>query len=58
MFDCCRIPGSDGLDWSKSLAVEGDTGDSGHIIVMRRNRIWRIDAAVNGRILSTDELER
>ncbi|KAF5377779.1 hypothetical protein D9757_008057 [Collybiopsis confluens] len=57
MFDCCRIPGTDGLDWSKSFAVEGDTGDSGHIIVIRRNRIWKIDAAVNGRLLSTDELE-
>ncbi|KAJ3745338.1 carnitine acetyl transferase [Lentinula detonsa] len=58
MFDCCRIPGSDGLDWSKSFAVEGDTGDSGHIVVMRKNRVWKINAAVNGRILSTDEFER
>ncbi|KAJ4473588.1 carnitine acetyl transferase [Lentinula aciculospora] len=57
MFDCCRIPGLDGLDWSKSFAVEGDTGDSGHIIVMRKNRVWKINAAVNGRILSTDEFE-
>ena len=29
MFDCCRIPGSEGLDWSKSFAVAGDSGDSG-----------------------------
>ncbi|KAJ3765877.1 acyltransferase ChoActase/COT/CPT [Lentinula raphanica] len=58
MFDCCRIPGSDGLDWSKSFAVEGDDGNSGHIIVMRKNRVWKIDAAVDGQILSTDELEK
>ncbi|KAE9398548.1 carnitine acetyl transferase [Gymnopus androsaceus JB14] len=57
MFDCCRIPGADGLDWSKSFAVEGDVGDSGHIIVMRKNRAWKIDATANGRLLSTEELE-
>ncbi|KAF5382849.1 hypothetical protein D9757_007296 [Collybiopsis confluens] len=57
MFDCCRIPSSDGLDWSNSFAVEGDTGDSAHIIVTRKNRVWKIDAAANGRLLGTNELE-
>ncbi|KAF9071585.1 acyltransferase ChoActase/COT/CPT [Rhodocollybia butyracea] len=57
MFDCCRIPGSDGLDWSKSYAVEGDTGDSGHIVVIRKNRVWKIDATVDGRLISAEELE-
>ncbi|KAF9006027.1 acyltransferase ChoActase/COT/CPT [Cyathus striatus] len=57
MFDCCRIPG-DGLDWSISYAKEGDQGDSGHIVVIRNNRIWKIDATQNGRILSTEEFEK
>ncbi|KIK61686.1 hypothetical protein GYMLUDRAFT_166051 [Collybiopsis luxurians FD-317 M1] len=57
MFDCCRIPGSEGLDWSKSFAVAGDGGDSGHIIVIRKNRLWKIEAAVDGRLISTNELE-
>ncbi|EPQ56572.1 acyltransferase ChoActase/COT/CPT [Gloeophyllum trabeum ATCC 11539] len=58
MFDCCRVPGADGLDWSVSYAKEGDTGDTGHVVVLRRGRVWRLDAAQNGRILSTGELER
>ncbi|KAJ3771932.1 hypothetical protein FB446DRAFT_704251 [Lentinula raphanica] len=45
-------------DWSKSFAVEGDDGNLGHIIVTRKNRVWKIDAAVDGQILSTDELEK
>ncbi|KZT27937.1 acyltransferase ChoActase/COT/CPT [Neolentinus lepideus HHB14362 ss-1] len=57
MFDCCRVPGADGLDWSVSYAKEGDTGGSGHVVVLRKGRVWRLDAAQNGRILSTGELE-
>ncbi|THU92738.1 acyltransferase ChoActase/COT/CPT [Dendrothele bispora CBS 962.96] len=57
MFDCCRLPGPEGLDWSVSYAKEGDHGDSGHIIVLRKNRVWKIDASKDGRILSTDEFE-
>ncbi|KAG6812724.1 hypothetical protein H0H92_000941 [Tricholoma furcatifolium] len=58
MFDCCRIPGPEGLDWSVSYAKENDTGDSGHIIVIRNNRVWKIVAAEGGRILSTEEFEK
>ncbi|KAF5336707.1 hypothetical protein D9758_015079 [Tetrapyrgos nigripes] len=58
MFDCCRLPGPEGLDWSVSYAKEGDQGDSGHIVVIRKNKIWKIDAAIDGRILSTEEFER
>lgn len=58
MFDCCRIPGLEGLDWSVSYAKKGELGNSGHIIVFRYNRPWKIKAAENGRILSTDEFER
>ncbi|KAG5647518.1 hypothetical protein DXG03_009455 [Asterophora parasitica] len=58
MFDCSRIPGPQGLDWSVTYAKEGDTGDSGHIIVFRNNRVWKVDAARDGRILSTAEIEQ
>jgi len=56
MFDCCRIPGPDGLDWNTSFAKPGDLGDSGHIVVIRKNRIWRLEAAKDGKILSTEDL--
>jgi len=58
MFDCCRVPGPQGLDWSVTYAKPGDTGDSGHIIVTRNNRFWRVEASDNGRILSTAEFEK
>jgi carnitine O-acetyltransferase len=58
MFDCCRLPGPEGYDWSVSYAKEGDLGDSGHIAVIRKNKVWKIDAAIEGRILSTEEFER
>jgi len=51
------VPG-EGLDWSVSHAKEGDLGDSGHIIAIRRNRLWKVDVAQNGRILSTPEIEK
>ncbi|KAJ7804567.1 carnitine acetyl transferase [Mycena olivaceomarginata] len=57
MFDCCRVPGPEGLDWSVTYAKPGDTGDSGHIIVFRNNRPWKVQTAVDGRILSTRELQ-
>jgi len=56
MFDCCRVPG-DGLDWSISYAKSGDLGDSGHIVVIRKNRIWKLNVTQNGRILNTKEIE-
>jgi len=58
MFDCCRIPGLSGLDWSVSYSKEGETGHTGHIVVVRKNRFWKINATYNGRILGIDELER
>ncbi|KAF9480551.1 carnitine acetyl transferase [Pholiota conissans] len=58
MFDCCRIP-AEGLDYSVSYANAGDNGllDT-HIIVIRKNRVWKLDAVRNGHILSTQELEK
>jgi carnitine O-acetyltransferase len=58
MFDCCRIPGLQGLDWSISYAKEGDPGPNGHIVVFRNNRVWKLDAAKDGRLLSTTDLEK
>ncbi|KAJ7091566.1 acyltransferase ChoActase/COT/CPT [Mycena belliarum] len=58
MFDCCRLPGPQGLDWSVTYAVPGDTGDSGHIVVFRNNRVWKVSTTMDGRILSTFEFYR
>ncbi|KAF8623227.1 hypothetical protein AX15_006462 [Amanita polypyramis BW_CC] len=57
MFDCSRVPGQD-IDWGVSYAKAGDSGDSGHIVVIRNNRFWKVEAADNGQILSTAEFER
>lgn len=59
MFDCCRIPGTDGKDFSKSYAQAGDTGDAGHIVVIRNGRLWKVEAsAPGGGLLGTEDLER
>ncbi|GJE93891.1 choline/carnitine O-acyltransferase [Phanerochaete sordida] len=58
MFDCCRIPGQEGLDWSHSYAKPGDDGTSGHIVVFRKGRVWRLDPWQNGRLLSIEELQQ
>ncbi|KAF7770507.1 hypothetical protein Agabi119p4_6481 [Agaricus bisporus var. burnettii] len=58
MFDCCRVPGPGGLDWSVSYAKHGETRQSGHIIVIRKNRFWKVDATHNGSVLGTKELEK
>ncbi|KAG8912783.1 Carnitine O-acetyltransferase mitochondrial [Tulasnella sp. 418] len=62
MFDCCRIPGLEGADWSISTNKETDTGSEGHIIVIRRGRFWKIDITTyeggKRRLLSTAEIQR
>ncbi|KAG8740550.1 Carnitine O-acetyltransferase mitochondrial [Ceratobasidium sp. 414] len=59
MFDCCRVPATDGKDFSISFAKAGDTGDSGHVVVMRNGRLWKVDAAApGGGLLGTEDLER
>lgn len=58
MFDCCRVPGFDSKDFSITAAKEGDNGNSGSIAFIRNNRVWKIDATVEGRLLSTSELEK
>ncbi len=58
MFDCCRIPGQQGLDWSVTSAKEGDDGSSGHVIVFRKGRAWKLDTWKDRRLLSLTELEQ
>ena len=58
MFDCSRVPGPDGLDWSVTYAKPTDDGTSGHIVVFRNNRPWKVTVTDGGRILSTEEIER
>ena len=58
MFDCCRVPGTGGKDWSVTYAREGDTGDSGHVVFIRKGRFWRLDPFKDGKILSSQDLER
>lgn len=62
MFDCCRVPGLNGLDWSVSYAKEGGLGDDGHIIVLRRGRVWKVDVATKHTggesLLSMEDLEK
>ncbi|CDO69773.1 hypothetical protein BN946_scf184766.g18 [Trametes cinnabarina] len=57
MFDCCRVPGP-GVDWCVSHAKAGDNGRSGHVAVLHRGRVWRLDPWQNGQLLSLDELQR
>jgi len=55
MFDCCRVPGSQGLDWSVSYTGKRD--EDQHIVVIRRNRMYKVNVVEKGRILSIDEIE-
>ena len=57
MFDCCRVPG-EGLDWAVSHAKEGDDGRSGHVVVLHRGRVWKLEPWQGGKLLSLDELQR
>ncbi|KAJ6534671.1 carnitine acetyl transferase [Mycena vulgaris] len=57
MFDCCRVPGPEGLDWSVSYAVPGDTGeDNHHIVAFRNNRVWKVETAQKGTTLTLADL--
>ncbi|KAI1791832.1 carnitine acetyl transferase [Ganoderma leucocontextum] len=58
MFDCCRVPGPAGLDWSVSHAKQGENGRSGHVIVFYRGRVWKLEPWQDGKLLSLDDLQR
>jgi len=56
MFDCarCREPTA----WiGACLTPSQATSDDGYILVLRNGHIWRLDAAKDGCIPSTAELE-
>ncbi|KAA1469045.1 carnitine acetyl transferase [Dentipellis sp. KUC8613] len=57
MFDCGRVPGPEGLDWSVSYSKPEKEGLVGHIVVLRQGRFWKLDVARDGRLLSTEELQ-
>lgn len=57
MFDCCRVP-AEGLDWAVSYAKAGDSGMTGHVVVLRKNRAWKVEIGDGNQILSTADLER
>ncbi|KAF8519035.1 carnitine acetyl transferase [Hysterangium stoloniferum] len=57
MFDCCRVP-APGSDWAVTYANYNDLGDSGHIVVFRKGRPWRVDVVADGQLLSTRDLEQ
>ena len=57
MFDCCRVP-NEGLDWSISYATPGEMGNTGHIIVLRKNRVWKVQVTQKGQLLSTQDIEK
>jgi carnitine O-acetyltransferase len=59
MFDCCRVPGPQGVDWSVSYAGSPKPeADLGHIIVVRKNRFWKVKAEVDGKVAGMDVLIR
>lgn len=59
MFDCCRVPGTQGVDWSVSYAAGPNPhGDLGHVIVIRKNRFWKIKAEVGGTVAGMGDLIR
>jgi hypothetical protein len=54
IFDCARVPGTDGLYWSALHAKVGDTSGGGHVVVLRNGHFWRLeslDAIQDGHIL-------
>lgn len=57
MFDCCRVPGAEGIDWAVTYSNYDDQASSGHIIVLRKNRVWKVDIAKHGVLLGTSDLE-
>ena len=56
MFDCCRVP-SIPVDWSVSYAGSPTPdADLGHVVVVRKNRFWKLKAEVGGVVLGMKEL--
>ena len=59
MFDCCRVPGLEGVDWSASYAGSPNPDvDLGHVVVIRKNRFWKIKVQVEDKITGMGDLIR
>ncbi|KAG9313003.1 acyltransferase ChoActase/COT/CPT [Chiua virens] len=57
MFDCCRVPGAQGIDWSVSYAGSPNPHDDlGHVIVVRKNRFWKIKVQVGDKVAGMGDL--
>ncbi|KAL2219477.1 carnitine acetyl transferase [Thermoascus aurantiacus ATCC 26904] len=53
MFNCCRIP-APGADYPKKYPPQ----ENEHIVVVRKNRFFKVPVVVDGRQLNTSELQR
>ncbi|KAF3895427.1 Carnitine O-acetyltransferase mitochondrial [Trichophyton interdigitale] len=53
MFNCCRIP-ADGEDYAQQYPAKGNE----HIIVMRKNQMFKVPTTVNGQQLNTSEFQK
>ncbi|KAI6041354.1 carnitine acetyl transferase [Pisolithus marmoratus] len=53
MFDCSRVPG---IPVDQSISYAGSDTDLGHIVVIRKNRFWKLKAEVEGNVLGMGEL--
>ncbi|KAN0097060.1 Acyltransferase ChoActase/COT/CPT [Tylopilus felleus] len=59
MFDSCRIPGAQGTDWLVSYAGSPNPDhDLGHVIVIRKNRFWKVKAQVGDTVVGMGDLIR
>ena len=59
MFDSCRIPGAQGMDWLVSYAGSPNPDDDlGHVIVIRKNRFWKLKAQVGDTVVGMGDLIR
>ncbi|KAN0097062.1 Acyltransferase ChoActase/COT/CPT [Tylopilus felleus] len=59
MFDSCRIPGAQGIDWLVSYAGSPNPDDDlGHVIVIRKNRFWKVKAQVGDTVVGMGDLIR
>ncbi|EFQ99217.1 carnitine O-acetyltransferase [Nannizzia gypsea CBS 118893] len=53
MFNCCRIP-ADGEDYAQQYPAKGNE----HIIVMRKNQMFKVPTMINGQQLNTSEFQK
>ncbi|KAM5459182.1 Carnitine O-acetyltransferase mitochondrial [Microsporum canis] len=53
MFNCCRIP-ADGEDYPLKYPAK----ENEHIIVMRKNQMFKVPTSINGQQLNTSEFQK